>query len=560
MSENENHIVPGPIPPNQQPLDPAARQYPQNQQPLNPAARQYSQNQQPLNPAARQYPQNQQPLNPAARQYPQNQQPLNPAARQYPQNQQPLEQIARAEEEQNSIEEVQPLPAKQKTARKRGIKALCISLIVLVILAGLGVGGYLLLEKLSAPKRNYDEAKQLLDKGKYDEAYEKFTELGEYGNSEEMARETLRLKAKSLVNDGQYDEAIKIFTQLEDYENSAQRITEVKLQQAAALSAEGRYAEAVELYTEIAESMKDKSARNNVNYLKAKAMRNNGDLEEAEAQFIALGDYEDCPELSQETGYLLAAAYVEEGKKAEGIRKYEALGNYRDSNTRRNDLIVAWLKDALTEDGAIPDELLRFKPDEEWYSDIYSFLTNHIDSVSQTGYYYSWDFGSGRSGEAGKLADALSLLPDSYQLVGNYRSVMTWIADPYNEYSISDLFIKNKRDMVALWDTEFRNSLMNSNTIICKFMLGYWKDYSGNYFYNYKESTNSDFAYTVSCNIPTIEVPSNNHSIFFENQQYVFYDSNQNPISTAYYFEFPDWDTMIITSACDGCRYYLYRV
>ena len=76
-------------------------------------------------------------------------------------------------------------------------------------------------------KQQYDEALQILNDKKFDDAHDIFVKLGSYSDSEKQANESLYQKGEDLFAKGSYQSAINIFSEL-DYKDSSDKINEVK--------------------------------------------------------------------------------------------------------------------------------------------------------------------------------------------------------------------------------------------------------------------------------------------------------------------------------------------
>lgn len=85
----------------------------------------------------------------------------------------------------------------------------------------------------------YKDAMSLYESGKYHEAAVKFTELGDYEKSKEMAKNSTYEEAKSLLDGGSYADARKIFVDLGSFEQSANYVNECDYKAALALYESG---------------------------------------------------------------------------------------------------------------------------------------------------------------------------------------------------------------------------------------------------------------------------------------------------------------------------------
>ncbi len=123
--------------------------------------------------------------------------------------------------------------------KKRICLSLCILLTAAALLTGCGKGG------------DYKKAMSMYENGQYEEAAAKFTELGDYENSQDMVTTCKYEAAKALFDAGNYEEAKKAFVGLGNYENSADYMTECDYNSACALFDAGDYEGAIALFETI---------------------------------------------------------------------------------------------------------------------------------------------------------------------------------------------------------------------------------------------------------------------------------------------------------------------
>lgn len=133
---------------------------------------------------------------------------------------------------------------KSKKRRKKTVKAIIISLIVIAIL-GCGTVFF------GIPYFNYQAACEALDNGEYDTAHQAFVALGNFMDSKEMANKSLYEKGKDALKNKQYDSAIQIFGNLGDYKDSEDQVLEAKYLKADKYQTDKKYKEAYQLFVEL---------------------------------------------------------------------------------------------------------------------------------------------------------------------------------------------------------------------------------------------------------------------------------------------------------------------
>ena len=137
---------------------------------------------------------------------------------------------------------------KGKQMKSRVYLRLSLVLVLITLLTACGKGG------------EYKKAISLYEDGQYEEAAMKFTELGDYENSAEMAKTCKYEAAKALFDSGSYEEARKAFADLGEYEESANYVKECDYNIASALFDAGEYEASIEIFTKISD-FKDSSSK-----------------------------------------------------------------------------------------------------------------------------------------------------------------------------------------------------------------------------------------------------------------------------------------------------------
>ena len=127
-------------------------------------------------------------------------------------------------EKEKAEEDAKKAAAHAKKARKLGLLAAAISILVIT--------AFLLFTKVIVPNKQYQEALSLVKSGQYDAAIEVFIALGDYKDSPEQVKLAANAKtalensktyaqAQALMESGEYEQALDIFLSLDNYENSA---------------------------------------------------------------------------------------------------------------------------------------------------------------------------------------------------------------------------------------------------------------------------------------------------------------------------------------------------
>lgn len=102
---------------------------------------------------------------------------------------------------------------KAKERKDKSIKMTVLATTVIILLAG----GILVNNKIIQPRIQYKNAVNLLEAGKYNEAIDAFTALGDYSDAPDKILETKYQKAVKLMEQGQYVEAYAKFNKIRSY-------------------------------------------------------------------------------------------------------------------------------------------------------------------------------------------------------------------------------------------------------------------------------------------------------------------------------------------------------
>ena len=147
--------------------------------------------------------------------------------------------------------EAEKAEAAERARKNRRRAAIIVPAAAAVLLAA-GIFGAVYGGRVS----RYNEAAQLLEAGKYDEAAEAFAAMEGFRDSEDQVLNSQYLKALSLAESGRYDDAIELLTGLGGYGDSAEQLERVrgmKYDEAVSLIGKGRYAGAVKSLEELGE-------------------------------------------------------------------------------------------------------------------------------------------------------------------------------------------------------------------------------------------------------------------------------------------------------------------
>ena len=278
-----------------------------------------------------------------------------------------LESVLEEEKKRKALEEEEKrqremILKRQQEAAERKKKRLTAFAVVLVLVLAAGTLGYF---KLLKPKLDYNRAVKLSAEGKFDEAEEIFTALGDY---EDSGKRLEQINADRLFAEGHYRDAFDAYAALDPVYRTHDGYYSDVLAEAENLLANGKYDQALSIvnsygYLDGADAL-DKRIR----YQKAAFLAENGDYDGAVTLYRGLGNYEDSKNLALQTQadqayakgdlagaadlyarlgvkyhthaadyatkYAAAEESLKAGKYDEAIAGFTALGRYSNSTNR----------------------------------------------------------------------------------------------------------------------------------------------------------------------------------------------------------------------------------
>lgn len=195
---------------------------------------------------------------------------------------------------------------KGTTIEKSGKKIKKSLIIDIVVRIGVLVTVGLTLLAFVIPNIKYNKAVELSENGKFNEALEAFSRLGNYKNSEEMIQKMYYDKACDYMDEGLYVEAIGIFSEYNGYSNSQELKQECQnwldYEEAAALFDAGNYEQAksmfiaLDKFKESRQFVRDCQVR--LDYTEAADLFKAGDYQAAKSLFENAAGYEDSESLA----------------------------------------------------------------------------------------------------------------------------------------------------------------------------------------------------------------------------------------------------------------------
>ena len=193
-----------------------------------------------------------------------------------------------------------------------------------------------------ATEIRYTQAETALEGKDYDTAYQYFTEIAGYSDSETQAKEALYQKAEKLLEEESFAEAQAVYEQIKGYKNTNASIELCKRAQkyheAVALFEEGKYEEAAKIF-EANDYRDNKTRAQEAYYLYAKQLIEKNKMHDAYqilSQKVNKGTspYEDSVELANQAEYQYATECMAAGKYEAAYASFANTKGYEDSDSQ----------------------------------------------------------------------------------------------------------------------------------------------------------------------------------------------------------------------------------
>ncbi|MBP3648723.1 MAG: hypothetical protein J6K73_02960 [Clostridia bacterium] len=187
------------------------------------------------------------------------------------------------------------------------------------------------------PTLRYQNAKQLMASGQYEQASEAFAAMGTFRDSETMMLDCQYQEAVTLQNAGDLEslqKAQETFAALGDYEDSAARSQQTLYAIGEAYYAEGQYDQAADRFLQLGEYEDSADKLDQCVYAQADSLFRNGQISLAQALFATIADYQDAADRVRGCQYALAMESEEAGDDAQAAQLYLQAGDYQDAAQR----------------------------------------------------------------------------------------------------------------------------------------------------------------------------------------------------------------------------------
>ncbi len=147
---------------------------------------------------------------------------------------------------------------------------------------------------------DYATAMRMLDLGKFDDAYELFTKISSFKDSENRAKESLYYMARVHIQNSNWNQASEIFALIEDYNDSSELLKYCKYNYAMDLIRSKKLTSAVDVLKTIQGYADSDEYIQKCLYKIGELSYEEGNFEEARKIFEGLGDYENSRHILQQ--------------------------------------------------------------------------------------------------------------------------------------------------------------------------------------------------------------------------------------------------------------------
>ncbi len=238
----------------------------------------------------------------------------------------------------------------KKQQFRKSSKVVITILLILVVIALIADG----IIFFGLPYLKYQNAMTDMEMYRYDDAAEKFLQLGNFLDSKDLYMKAVYGNAFSLYNAANYEKSAELFESLGDYSDSQTKALDARFKFAEKKFSEGEYLEAAKIFHDLGDypdaAQNEKQCFSRI-YRDAQGnlVANTAEsLEKAHAQLTYLGNYKKSPELLKKCIYLLGNSAYSQCQYGKAIELYRSVSDYPDAQTRLQNIktIVALIGSA----------------------------------------------------------------------------------------------------------------------------------------------------------------------------------------------------------------------
>lgn len=407
--------------------------------------------------------------------------------------------VTKAEEDQQ----------KERPAKKR--IGLMIGAVVLVMAAAAVYGIVVLL-----PLSHYRQACALQESGQYEQAWQAFTELGDYQDSAGKAEDVLCAWADDVNRSGQFQKALGILDRMPQSEGSDERKARMCIQWAREYMGTEQYPTALAILEKAPDSPEVLSTRQSVQYQYAqKLLEKEENYREAYLRFAQLGDYMSAPSYVDKTVERWCRSCIEEGSLEQAKR----------------------FRETVTLTAGQGEKVYRILQGME--------MDNHYHTNGVEWICYEQEL------QVRKLL--LGMVPTSYADISQMECLFSKL-DP--EYPGE--FAREHRDVLdALWEMPMVQQIIQNDWCVTEWLLGTWRVENA---WTYLQFTPvDDGAVNAKFSLPYVAKPAGTKYFNIKDLTFVWTDENDVTLAEVFRFKLLAPDKMEVYCFRDGKTYTMIR-
>ena len=189
------------------------------------------------------------------------------------------------------------------------------------------------------PDMKYNDAKTALEEQRFDDAYNAFTELDDYKDSQDMAKETLYQKGIYLLKNKKFKESMSVFEELGDYSDSREQYQNAYYTYGMDLLENGSYQDAADVFNYLDDYSDSREQYKLAYYNYGKELIDEESFESAIDVFESLGSYSDSEKQIKKAKY----GYVLSHQDNTDLTTYEYLLELKEANYEASKKIYSTL-------------------------------------------------------------------------------------------------------------------------------------------------------------------------------------------------------------------------
>lgn len=372
------------------------------------------------------------------------------------------------------------------------------------------------------PFARYLIACSLLESGQYQQAYQAFSEMGEYLNSTSKSNQALCEWAKHLADDGRYEVAFEMYVQLPDGSPEKEKLTEECLNWARELNRSGEYVLSLKILDALPDSKVVSLLKRDVHY---------------------------CYGLS---------LFKNERNYQEAYLHLKSVGTYSNAKKYIDELVSAWCKNLINSPVIINAKgfsntvILTGKQQRELYL---LLRKKPVYTYEPTAPYGTVSLSTNAHDFAVRKI-LLEMLPDNkYEDKEALEQLFTLFLTDHPE-----VFVRKHRDILdTLWDAPVVQNIIMNDSCFDDWLLGTWRTENKRYTLEFgADESDPDVIYST-IDLPWVSKPAGTAYWSINDMTFVWTDEEDHILAEVYRFKLLAPDKMEVYAFKDQKTYTMIR-